>query len=994
MLIRKILLVSFFTFALFSAHAVSAQPGSPDEYTSTVKKADEYFKKGDYINAKTSYQYASRLNPDEQYPKDRLQQTVAKLREKMARMDEYTAVLTEADSYYRKKEYDKAIEQYRKASTIIPAEGYPEEKISEIEGAKDAERKKQIDYDDAIYRADKFVKYRKYEEAIEAYRKAAEILPGEEYPRDQIAELEVQLETLVEARNAYQSIIDNADRLYSLKYYENARGEYRKAADARPDDDYPVSMIKEIDQLLVKKGEFDKLVEEGDTQYMNKNLPFAKQKYQEALKIYPSESYPRGMIDKINLAMKDQISPAELYEVAIANADKFLASSDYANALQEYGNASDLKPGESYPRQKMDEVNAILLARKTAEEDYAIAIKTGDQYLNAGSYTEAKIEFEKALTLKPAESYPAERLAMVMEALKEQEAVLASYQRSIDKANTFYDAGAYDQAVESYNAALVIIPGDQFASERIKEIDQLKNLEQATAIAYTRVIAEADKLFGANDLVGARMKYEQALGMDDSQAYPNAQIAEIDSRMNSQRELNAAYSKAIATADIFYNKKEYARAKEEYEKASALKPNESYPKTRIGELSAAVVVVTQQDDEYDKAIREADGLMGMQEYAKARLLYMKAANMRPKELYPKNKIEEIDAIVGKQESDQAEYNRLVAAADRMMESGDYAMAEERYNQALAILPVEQYPREKLKEIESLILANELDKQKAYNGFITEADKAFDQQEYATAKIKYQNALKYKPGESHPVQRLAEIEVLAADLKQLQDNYNRLILEADNAFTSKEYQVAKTKYAEASNLFPEEEHPRVRLEEINVIIRSSNQNAMQAYDKTISDADKFFSSGAYGQALDSYRNAQSLMPEESYPVEMIDKIMKILNDNAFRKLLTSSKSIQNNEVEKFSFEPISVTDRKSSILLIRVRGMGIRDFKVFVSYGKGGSKNGGFIMPVPGGEDMKEYVFELGNQYTWFSEDNNWISLTPQGGSIEVSLVEIAKSAIE
>ena len=123
-------------------------------------------------------------------------------------------------------------------------------------------------------------------------------------------------------------------------------------------------------------------------------------------------------------------------------------------------------------------------------------------------------------------------------------------------------------------------------------------------------------------------------------------------------------------------------------------------------------------------------------------------------------------------------------------------------------------------------------------------------------------------------------------------------------------------------------------------------------------------------------------------------MKILNDNAFRKLVTSSKSIQNNEEEKLSFETLAVSDRKNSILVIRARGMGIRDFKVFVSYGKGGSKNGGFIMPVPGGDEMKEYLFELGNQYSWFSEDNNWISITPQGGSIEVTLVEIAKSVTE
>ena len=299
-MIRKLFLFTIFFFTFILEVPVQGQGNSPDEYKAAIAKADEYFKKGDYINAKSSYQYASRLSPEDQYPKDRLAETVVKLREKMARMEEYTAVLTEADNFYRKKEYEQAIGKYREASKIIPSEGYPEEKIREIEGVKDEARKKQVAYDDAIHRADKFVKYRKYEEAIESYRLAAETLPAEEYPRTRIEELEIELEALVEARNAYESIIDNADRLYSLKYYENAKGEYQKAADARPEDEYPKSMIAEIDKLLVKKTEFDKLVEAGDAQYMDKQLESAKQQYQRALKIYPSESYPRDMIDKIN----------------------------------------------------------------------------------------------------------------------------------------------------------------------------------------------------------------------------------------------------------------------------------------------------------------------------------------------------------------------------------------------------------------------------------------------------------------------------------------------------------------------------------------------------------------------------------------------------------------------------------------------------------------------------------------------------------------------
>ena len=147
---------------------------------------------------------------------------------------------------------------------------------------------------------------------------------------------------------------------------------------------------------------------------MSKNLEGAKQSYQKALSIYPSESYPKDMIEKINTALKDQVSADDLYASAISAADQFMASADYANALQEYGIAKDLKPEEAYPTRKIDEINTILKAEEEGEQEYALAINLGDQYLNAGALAEAKTEFEKALAIKPGEAYPAERLSRRM----------------------------------------------------------------------------------------------------------------------------------------------------------------------------------------------------------------------------------------------------------------------------------------------------------------------------------------------------------------------------------------------------------------------------------------------------------------------------------------------------------------------------------------------------------------------------------------------------
>ncbi len=61
------------------------------------------------------------------------------------------------------------------------------------------------------------------------------------------------------------------------------------------------------------------------------------------------------------------------------------------------------------------------------------------------------------------------------------------------------------------------------------------------------------------------------------------------------------------------------------------------------------------------------------------------------------------------------------------------------------------------------------------------------------------------------------------------------------------------------------------------------------------------------------------------------------------------------------------------------------------YGIGTAKNGGFVVSVPADSEYHDYIIRVGNQYKWFSEDNNWISIYPENGDIEISLLRISKS---
>ncbi|NTV83213.1 MAG: hypothetical protein HGA23_02800, partial [Bacteroidales bacterium] len=123
----------FISMILLFVFSLSAQTqDNPDEYRKTIEMADSYFTKGDYINAKASYQIAIRLGPNEQYPKDRLQQSLDMIKVQMYQNSLYTQKIQVADELFKKPDFEGALKYYQEALTILPGDVYASGKIQEI----------------------------------------------------------------------------------------------------------------------------------------------------------------------------------------------------------------------------------------------------------------------------------------------------------------------------------------------------------------------------------------------------------------------------------------------------------------------------------------------------------------------------------------------------------------------------------------------------------------------------------------------------------------------------------------------------------------------------------------------------------------------------------------------------------------------------------------------------------------------------------------------
>ena len=216
---------------------------------------------------------------------------------------------------------------------------------------------------------------------------------------------------------------------------------------------------------------------------------------------------------------------------------------------------------------------------------------------------------------------------------------------------------------------------------------------------------------GSKDYEGAKAAYGDAISLKSAEKYPKDKIASIDALLAKDagaKENEAKYKAIIVKADEEFAAKNYAAAKSSYTEASLLKSAEQYPKDQLTKVNSYLNEVSKTQAlqaKYDAAVAKADGILLKKDYNNAITAYKDAQAIKPNEPYPANKISEINstiAVLARQKEKDAEYLDLIAKADKLFSLKDYKSAKSRYLDASLVKSTEQYPKEKVAEIDVLL----------------------------------------------------------------------------------------------------------------------------------------------------------------------------------------------------------------------------------------------------------------------------------------------------
>ncbi len=743
-------------------------------------------------------------------------------------VDKYSEHVDKADKLYKEKAYEEARKEYEAAHEIFPDEKYPSNQLSKIDD--NIGKDKNIDnlYNKTITEADALFAQGRYDEALLKYKGALTLKPQETYSKQKINEIEsisASLEAEKQAKSQsdteYNNLVNKANSAFAAQNYELAKQYYSQASEIKPDNIYSSSKIREIDALLSHKAQEESKQKEADKEFnanimqadnltKTNNLVQALEVYKKALLIKPHESYPREKIAEIELQIKNQqdakaqaqkATADREYQSALAMADNSFRSKDYNAAIASYNKALSVKPAEPYPRQQIDRINNIIAAEEArkqnaVEEGYRQAVSAGDRFFAAQQYNQAKQEFLKALAFKPDDMYSKNKISEIDRLVQRQAQMEAAenvkneqYQAAVKRADGLFQMKQYNDARAAYQDALAIKADEQYPRIKTEEIDRLQAMEEARKqreadAGYKSAVAMANDYFSKKQYITAKSEFEKALTFKPDDIYSKNRISEIDrlmqqeeQRMASEKARKSQYNALIAKADASMNTKDYNNAKLDYERASQMFPQESYPRQQIIEINKlmqeqerALAEKQARENDYKLTISKADGFFRLKQYDNAKLEYSNALLIKPDEMYPKNRISEIDRLIAAELKAQTDakakedaYNSSIRLADNLFAQKKYEDAMLNYNKALSYKPDALYPGEQIAKINNILAQQEktrqenLEKDREYNSYIALADKAYDAADYTAAKEYYQKSLEVKPMEVYPKQRISKID---------------------------------------------------------------------------------------------------------------------------------------------------------------------------------------------------------------------------------------------
>lgn len=489
-------------------------------------------------------------------------------------------------------------------------------------------------------------------------------------------------------------------------------------------------------------------------------------------------------------------------------------------------------------------LNTTTNAQETSPS-YQSLITLGDKEFNKGEYISAKSYYQEALRIKKDDSNAKNKLNKTLQKIKEQGEKEEVFYQYIDEADNHYNNGDYEKALASYNKARNLFPKDEYTTSQINSINEIIRNEKDKLAAFNERVQIADDFMSKEKFTEALLQYKSALEL-----YPN-HTSTKDKLENAKRS-KEEYDKQLSNfeqlkrdAREFALRKKYAEAIAKYEEAQEIFPNDDDVKELISSLTTTKII----SDNYNLKIREADSL------------YLEKS---------------------------------------------YEKAKKSYNEALAVIPDDQYSSDMIKRIDETINSDEYKSLKTFLALIEEAKALENDNKMELALDKYKSALRENPNDEFTIQKIDLLtNAINERNKEIETNalYASLIKDGDSSANNDDYYSALDYYKQADKLIPNRletkekiESTQKRINEIEAQLAIEKQKWEEYYNTAMASAETFMNENNYPEAIKEYNKALRYKENDAAAKQGLNSATQ-LNDARLANIINEyNKYISNADIQ--------------------------------------------------------------------------------------------------
>jgi formylglycine-generating enzyme required for sulfatase activity/serine/threonine protein kinase len=431
-------------------------------------------------------------------------------KENKQRFEDY---INKANQHYTLNNFDEAIKYYGLAKEIFPESNVPDIKIKEIRLII-AQSDQQNKFNELKSQADLFFEKKDFTKAIEAYRAVLLIQVKEAHCIEQIKLAQEEI-VKIDLTQKYDLLLKSADHLFEKKNWKASIAEYEKAIQILPNEKYPFSQIALIQSFInlelsekQKKADYNAFVEDGDKAFKIKDFDKAIELYHKAALLFKTEALT-AKIDQALKAKADraiQMQELEAQKALQLEFDHFILQAqnaekthEYQKAIEYYSKALAISSDNKDIKTAIQKLKDKLKASEILSKYEALVIKAEVSFSNK-KFEEAQNYLKEAALLLPLTSQHTVLKDKIFAANKEKQ-LESEISNLVAEGQKLYNKGLKDEALKIFKQALSLSKNNnKTAAQFIENIQNELNQEKiALEITYLNADAENEVLQGNYD---------------------------------------------------------------------------------------------------------------------------------------------------------------------------------------------------------------------------------------------------------------------------------------------------------------------------------------------------------------------------------------------------------------------------------------------------------------------------------------------------------------